>query len=60
MIYEVELDDGTTVQINANSNETARRLAVAKFKGRLAVSVRKAGLLGMLQRRPHPLQHQKS
>lgn len=52
MIYEVEFNDGTTAQINASGDYAAMRLAVAKFKDKLVVSVRKAGLMGMAQRRP--------
>ena len=50
MVYEVEFADGTTAQVNASTDYGARRLAVAKFHDKLVVSVRKAGLLGMLQR----------
>jgi len=52
MIYEVRFDDGSVAQINASSDVTARRLAVEKFKEKLVVSVKRAGLLGMANRRP--------
>jgi hypothetical protein len=38
--------------VNASSDHSAMRLAVAKYKDKLVVSVRKAGLMGMSQRRP--------
>lgn len=52
MIYEVEFNDGTTAQVNASNDYSAMRLAVAKYKDKLVVAVRKAGLMGMTQRRP--------
>jgi len=52
MIYEVRFDDGSVAQVNASSDVTARRLAVEKFKDKLVISVKKAGLLGMSMRRP--------
>ena len=54
MVYEVEFADGSTAQVNASTDYGARRLAVAKFRDKLVVSVRKAGLLGMMQRPPRP------
>jgi hypothetical protein len=60
MIYEVELEDGTTVQITANTGEVARLLAVTKYKDRVVVSVRRAGLIGMLRRRPELASYHKS
>jgi hypothetical protein len=52
MIYEVQFDDGSVTQINANNDVSARRAAVEKFRDKLVVSVKRAGLLGMAQRRP--------
>ncbi|HXZ87750.1 MAG TPA: hypothetical protein VEF07_04205 [Candidatus Binataceae bacterium] len=52
MIYEVEFNDGTTAQVNASNDYSAMRIAVAKYKDKLVVGVRKAGLMGMSQRRP--------
>jgi hypothetical protein len=52
MIYEVEFNDGTRAQVNASSDYAAMRLAVAKYHDKLVVTVRKAGLMGMSQRRP--------
>jgi hypothetical protein len=60
MIYEVELEDGTTVQVTANTSEGAKHLAVAKYKDRVVVAVRRAGLIGMLRRRPELASQQKS
>ena len=52
MIYEVEFNDGTTAQVDASNDYSAMRIAVAKYKDKLVVGVRKAGLMGMSQRRP--------
>jgi hypothetical protein len=52
MIYEVQFDDGSIAQINANNDVSARRAAVEKFKDKLVVSVKRAGLMGMAMRRP--------
>jgi hypothetical protein len=60
MIYEVELENGTIVQVTASTSEGARNLAVTKYKDRVVVSVRRAGLLGMLRRRPELVSYQKS
>ncbi len=53
MIYEVRFADGTVDQVSANSDSSARQMAVTKFKGKVVMEVRKAGLLGMA-RRPTP------
>jgi len=50
MIYEVRFADGTVDQVSASSDSSARRLAVTKFKEKVVIEVRKAGLLGMAQR----------
>jgi hypothetical protein len=59
MIYVVEFVDGTTARIDATSGNMATSLAVAKFKDKLVIGVKKAGLLDMAQRQP-PVEVQKS
>ena len=54
MVFEVEFADGSTARVTASTDTAARQLAIAKHKDKLVVSVRKAGLLGMLQRQSHP------
>jgi hypothetical protein len=50
MIYEVRFADGTIGQVSASNDSSARQLAVTKFKEKVVIEVRKAGLLGMSQR----------
>jgi hypothetical protein len=50
MIYEVRFTDGTVDQVSASSASSARQLAVMKFKEKVVMEVRKAGLLGLAQR----------
>lgn len=50
MIYEVRFADGTIAQISASSDSSARQLAVTKFKEKVVIEVRRAGLLGLAQR----------
>jgi hypothetical protein len=50
MIYEVRFSDGTVDQVIASSDSSARQLAVKKFREKVVIEVRKAGLLGMVQR----------
>ena len=52
MFFEVEFSDGTTAQIVASDRFDARRLAIASFKDKVVVAVKKAGLMGMTQRAP--------
>jgi hypothetical protein len=50
MIYEVRFADGSVAQVSASSDSAARQQAVMKFKEKVVIEVRKAGLLGMAQR----------
>lgn len=50
MIYEVRFADGSVAQVSASSDSAARQQAVTKFKEKVVIEVRKAGLLGMVQR----------
>jgi len=50
MIYEVRFADGSTAQVSASSDSSARQLAVTKFREKVVIEVRRAGLLGMAQR----------
>lgn len=50
MVYTVKFADGTIAQINASSDGAARQLAVAKFREKVVLEVKRAGLLGMAQR----------
>ncbi len=52
MIYIVQFSDGSTGQVQASNDIAARQLAVSKWKDKVVVNVKKAGLLGMTQRHP--------
>ena len=55
MIYEVEFADGTTARVDATNGYMAQRLAAAKFRDKLIVAIREAGLIGLMARsRPEP------
>jgi hypothetical protein len=51
MVFVVEFADGKKIQVMANIALDARKLAVARFKDRLVLAVRPAGLLDMGYRR---------
>ena len=59
MVFIVEFADGTNDQLQAGSPQDARLQAVAKFREKLVVSIRSAGLLGMSYRQPPPMQPRK-
>jgi hypothetical protein len=50
MVYTVKFADGTPAQITASSDGVARQLAVTKFREKIVLEVKRAGLLGMAQR----------
>ena len=59
MVFIVEFGDGTNTQVKAGSPQDARLLTVTKFRDKLVVAIRQAGLLGMGYRQPPGIQLRK-